>query len=405
MGDTSVTDVDIVVIGAGPAGSAAAMTALSRGARVALIDKARFPRHKLCGGLITGRCADHMRDVFDQGIDEPLFETRDTFQFFMEAEHLADLTDAPPAHLTMRWDFDHALFQRAIKAGAMDYSGRRIATLDLKAAEVTLDTADTLTFRCLIGADGVRSCVAAALYGESFEPAKIGFALEIEETEHPPSPDAPIRVDFAAADWGYGWSFPKRHGTTIGVGGLHLENPDMKARLQNYLTLLGTGAEAKVKGHFLPFGDFRNRPGEGNILLAGDAAGFVDPITGEGIGYAIQSGALAGLAAADAVAEGVPMSAFNRYRPSTRQIRTSLRCAWLLRPLMFAKPLRPFFASAFQTSRTLKADYMALLAGQTEYPQLLRRAALRLPNALLRFCVRKLNLSKQSAGDKRPDPS
>ncbi|MEM7599580.1 MAG: geranylgeranyl reductase family protein [Pseudomonadota bacterium] len=403
MGETSTTHVDIVVIGAGPAGSAAAVTALARGARVALIDKARFPREKLCGGLITGRCANHLRDVFDQEIDDQLFQTRDRFQFFMETEHLADMSDAPPAHLTMRWDFDHALFQRAIDDGALDYSGRRLAKLDLEAAKVTLNDGESVQFRCLIGADGVRSRVAEALFGESFEAAEIGFALEIEDTRHPPVTDAPIRVDFAAAAWGYGWSFPKRHSTTIGVGGLHAQNPDMKARLSDYLAQLGTEADAKVKGHFLPFGGFRNTPGRANILLAGDAAGFVDPITGEGIGYAIQSGALAGQAAADAIAKGHPEGAADLYQPSTRGIRRAIRSARLLRPIMFAGPLRPFFVSAFRSSRTLKSDYMRLLAGQTEYSHLLRRAALRLPSAAVRFAMRKLTRSEHRTQDQRAD--
>ncbi len=379
------------------------MAALDQGASVAIIDKARFPRAKLCGGLITGRCADHLQKVFGLDIHEDLFEPRDTFEFYMDGTRLAEMRDVPRAYLTMRWDLDAMLFGQAIENGALDLSGHRIATLDLDRHQVRLANGRDLRFGCLIGADGVRSRVAEALFGESFDPDKIGFALEIEDNSTHPDHATPIRVDFAAADWGYGWSFPKQRSTTIGVGGLQAENTDMKAHLSQYLELLHTGQNAKVKGHFLPFGGFRNRPGRGPVLLAGDAAGFVDPITGEGIGYAIQSGAMAGRAAAQAVAARAPATAFTRYLPATRPIRTALRCARLLRPLVFAPRMKPFFASTFQASKTLKRDYMRLLAGKTEYPQLVARAFLRVPRAGMRFLWRRTRESLRDAQDQRAD--
>jgi geranylgeranyl reductase family protein len=394
-------DFDLAIIGAGPTGTAAAMAARRAGLSVALVDKAKFPRAKLCGGLITGRCAQHLQDVFGQQINETLFETRRRFAFYMHGEQLADMTDGPEAYLTMRWDFDHQLFDHAIAAGAVDFSGCRIETLDLEAGKISLSNGQEITFACLIGADGVQSIVAKALFGASFDKTKIGFALEIEDVATKVDETTPIRVDFAAANWGYGWSFPKRKSTTIGVGGLQTENPDMKARLSAYLDVLDGDHDIKVKGHFLPFGGFRDKPGRSNVLLAGDAAGFVDPITGEGIGYAIQSGALAGQAVADAVRAGAPESALARYRPATRPIRVALRCAQALRPVIFARRLTPFFASTFRASRHLKHDYMRLLAGETEYPQLLRRTMARLPSAGLRFLWRRATGTRRAGTDRQ----
>ena len=401
MAAHSEVHVDIVIVGAGPSGSSAAMAALQGGASVAVIDKATFPRAKLCGGLVTGRCAGHLKEVFGAELDTELIETRSRFTFFMDGDLLADMKDAPPAHLTMRWDFDHDLYQKAIAAGAQDFTGRRIETMDLSANRITLSDGQVLGFSCVIGADGVRSQVAEALFGKSFDRSKIGFALEIEGQSDPLDADTPIRVDFAAASWGYGWSFPKRLSTTIGVGGLQSENPDMKHRLSEYLDLLDVRSDAKVKGHFLPFGGFRNRPGRDNVLLVGDAAGFVDPITGEGIGYAIQSGAMAGRAAADAVSRSSPNTAFSGYLIATRPIRTAIRCARALRPVIFARWSKPFFASAFKSSKTLKRDYMNLLDGQTEYPQLLTRAAMRVPRALLRYLGRKMSQNGRQEHDQQ----
>jgi len=379
---------DLVILGAGPAGASAAMTARKHGLSVALVDKARFPRPKLCGGLVTGRCATHLKQVFDLDIDPQLFETRRNFEFYMEGRPLGRLDGVPPTHLTMRWDLDQLLVSKALAAGAADYSGQRVEALDLAARRVALHSGDTLDYRCLIGADGVQSIVARALFGAPFDPARVGFALEIEAPASTPTTDTPVRIDFAAADWGYGWYFPKRGSTTIGLGGLHLKNPDMKARLSRYLDQLHTGQDTRIKGHFLPFGGYRSVPGKGCVLLAGDAAGFVDPITGEGIGHAIHSGALAATAAAQAIAAGKPDTALARYRPMTRPIRTALRSARLLRPVIFAPALKPFFASTFRASRTLKRDYMHLLSGEVEYPALLARTILRLPRAAWRWMVR-----------------
>ena len=85
-----------------------------------------------------------------------------------------------------------------------------------------------------------------------------------------------------------------------------------------------------------------------------------------------------------------PDGAFARYHKATRPIRTALHCARLLRPVIFARTMTPFFASTFRASKTLKRDYMRLLAGQTEYPQLVARAFLRVPRAAVRFLWRKM---------------
>ncbi|WP_306151812.1 geranylgeranyl reductase family protein [Roseovarius sp. MMSF_3281] len=376
--------VDLVILGAGPAGSAAAVTARRAGLSVALIDKARFPRDKLCGGLITGRCAGHLARVFGQEITADLFETRHHFEFYMQGRDLGRLTDVPPLHLTTRRAFDARLLGHALAAGAEDYTGQRVTRFDPAQNQVTLDSGATLAFKVLIGADGVQSPVAKALFGRAFDPARVGFALEVEAPARPPDEAMPIRIDFAAAHWGYGWSFPKSGSTTVGLGGLHHENPDMNAHLAAYLDLLGVGHDARVKGHFLPFGEAKSHPGRANILLAGDAAGLVDPITGEGIGHAIHSGELAALAAAHAIATGAPETALRHYRRASRPIRRAVAQARWLRPLIFTARLQPFFARGFANSRRLKHDYMQLLSGKSDYPDLLWRVVTHLPAAILR---------------------
>lgn len=378
---------DLVIVGAGPAGAAAAVTGRRMGLSVALVDKARFPRAKLCGGLVTGRCARHLQDVFGLDMEPQFFETRRNFEFHFRNIPLGTLENVPPLYLTTRWEFDDLLLQAALRLGAADYTGNRVKALDTRDNTLTLGSGKSLGYGVLVGADGVQSLVARHLYGRPFDPKRIGFALEVEAPPIGPDETTPIRIDFAAANWGYGWHFPKRQSTTIGVGGLQAENPAMKVHMARYLDTLGTGRKARVRGHFLPFGSPRRFPGRRNVLLAGDAAGLVDPITGEGIGYAILSGNFAARAAAEALGAGGRYEALRRYARATAPIRRAIGHARMLRPLMFSRPLQPLFSRAFAESRTLKRDFMHLLSGEKEYPEILRGVAIRLPSGIRRHIL------------------
>lgn len=372
---------DILIVGAGPAGSAAAVTARREGLTVALIDKARFPRDKLCGGLFTGRSAALYRQIFGLEVDPALFEPRQDISFHAHGAQLGPVQRAPTLYLTMRRDMDAHLLDLARAAGAADFTGRRVSRIDITAPGVTLADGTHLTSRIMIGADGVNSIVARALFGRSFDPARIGFALELEA---PPTPGAPIlQIDFTAMRWGYGWRFPKTRSTTVGVGGLSRENPHMQAGLAAYQRP-ADGASPTVKGHHLPFGDYRRVPGAGRVLLAGDAAGLVDPVTGEGIAYAMQSGAAAADAAVWALQHQRPGIALAAYRRAVAPIHRSLRMAIWLRPLIMSARTQTMFHSAFARSSVLKAAYLRLLAGELEHSDLFWLVLRRLPGAVLR---------------------
>ena len=370
---------DVIVIGAGPAGSAAARTAAAAGLRVALVDKAVFPRDKLCGGGFTGRAAQYYSEIFETELP-PDFISKSSVALFAFGEPLGRIEDIPPVYLTMRTALDAHLLDLALAAGAEDFTGRRIAELAPEAGRVTLSDGTELAAPVVIGADGVNSATARALFGRAFDPAQVGFALE---TEAPAiAPDAPLRIDLGAAEWGYGWSFPKTDSHTVGVGGVHGRNPDMKARMRAYLKVLGLPEDTPVKGQFLPFGKARRRPGRANVLLAGDAAWLVDPVTGEGIGYAMKSGQMAALAARDALARHEPEMALALYRHRLRPLLAAMRHANRLRVLLYRGPLQRGFVRAAKCSGRLRHDYMALLGGEIEYPQLMRRVMLRLPDYL-----------------------
>lgn len=372
---------DLIVIGAGPSGSAAACWAARSGLKVALIDKHPFPRDKLCGGAFTERAMGLYRQIFAQNDLGAPYVARDAVEFYAFGSPLGQLHSPAPLRLTMRRSLDAHLFELAINAGAQDFTGSRITGLSTDPVRVNLGHS-VLTAPVLIGADGVNSFVARHLFGKAFEPDQIGFALEVEAVGL--SPDLPLRIDFGAANWGYGWQFPKADSTTIGIGGIHARNPDMRRDMLHYLKTLGIADAPKVKGQYLPFGFARTKPGKAHVLLAGDAAGLVDPITGEGIAFALQSGKMAADAAQTALHEGRPEAALSIYRAQLRPLHLAMWQARQLRHLLFNPTLRRPFLNGFQRSSTMKNAYMQLLSGKTEYSEISRKILTKMPRLLMR---------------------
>ena len=382
LSDTVPDSFDVIVMGAGPAGAAAAFTARAQGLSVALIDKAAFPRQKLCGGGFTGRSDSYFTEIYGEPVPARLIETHSAVDLYCDGQPLGLLSDIPPVHLAMRWDLDAEMTRRALAAGAADFTGQRVADLDPATPAVTLHDGRRLTARVLIGADGVNSQVARALFGQAYDRDKIGFGLEVEAEPAADNATQPLRIDFGAAEWGYGWHFPKKASSTIGIGGVLSRNADMKASMAAYLALLGRDPALPCKGHHLPFGEVRRTPGRGAVLLAGDAAGLVDPITGEGIAYAMKSGQQAALAAAEALAAGAPARALPLYRARIAPVHRAMRQARMIRVLLFSATFRPAFVAAFRKSGTLRHLYMRLLGGEVEYGDVARATLRRLPGFL-----------------------
>lgn len=380
-------EFDVIVIGGGPAGGAAAHVAAQAGLRVALVDRHRFPREKLCGGGFTGRSYLYYQQIFGTPIPDDIILTKHAVEFHAHGEELARIDGIPPIHMTMRRDLDASCVAHALASGATDLTGTGCDAVDTAGHCVTLKDGRQLRYKVLIGADGANSTVARALFGRAFDHDRIGFGLEIEGPV--PAPDAPVRIDFGAAEWGYGWNFPKQGSATIGIGGVHARNPDMKAAMRDYMAIFGLGAGEKVKGAFLPFGDVRRWPGRGEVLLAGDAAGLVDPITGEGIAYALKSGALAAEAAVAAIRANHPPRALTLYKQGLRPIHAAMFHARWIRQIIFGRRFRPAFLRAFRGSGTIRHQYMRLMAGEIEYPALAWATLRKVPRFMLRSMTGK----------------
>jgi len=277
---------DVVVVGAGPAGCAAALDLCLKGRSVLLMDKKNFPRHKACGGALTIKTVKALpfsigpvarQKCYDLVLGKGIRHTQT-----IHSRH-------PVAVMTERSEFDSYFLDQAIRAGARFAVADAIRGIREEQDSVVIDTgAERITARYAIGADGANSLVRK-LTGDA-DWVKKGFALEGSvdcSGRHLP----PMEFDFGAVDDGYGWIFPK--GDHIGVG-LYTSSPALKLKKESLVdyahTALKTNAVSNISGGFGCFGGEMYRPHSKKIFLVGDAAGFCDPFLGEGLYNAIKSG-------------------------------------------------------------------------------------------------------------------
>jgi geranylgeranyl reductase family protein len=288
---------DVIVVGAGPAGSSAARVAAEAGARVLLLDRARFPRYKTCGGGITGfslrAMPDAARAAFEAEITDFGLSRRGRDRVMLHA-------DEPFLGMVQREDFDQLLVDAAVVAGAVFRDGASVRGLAEDDAGVAVRLEDEeLRARVVVGADGSNGRTSGYV-GVEFAGTDLG--LEVEVAASIDEWKGTALFDWGAERGSYAWLFPKRDTLTIGViqrTGL----PDAtRAYLDLWLRQLGLAGATRVResGHLTRWRSRRSPLRRGSVLVAGEAAGLLEPWTREGISFALRSGVLAGAAAARA---------------------------------------------------------------------------------------------------------
>jgi len=367
MTSTGARRFDVVVVGAGPAGSSAACVLASAGLDVALLDKSQFPRDKLCGGLLSQRSLCNIEHVFGARV-LPVECTATAAAVFVKDALAVRVSEMTPVHFTSRRSFDACLAGVAASRGATLMERRTVASIDFAAGHVVLNDGSTLSTSFIVGADGAASRVRK-LAGVAMD--RRGFAVGLEAEVQRADVRRDIRepeVYFGIAEWGYGWVFPKRDTVTVGIGGLAKENVDLQASFRELATTaLGAMPAQPICGGPIPFGNFVACPGRGSTLLVGDAAGLVEPLTGEGIAFAVLSGSYA----AHAIIEAARLAALSRalalYMRGYRSIARSFEDVRLLRRLVFSRYTKPLFHRALRGNTRLISKHMDVLAGDAEY--------------------------------------
>lgn len=315
---------DLVIVGAGPAGSAAALGALTSAPdlRVLLLDRADFPRDKVCGDGVATHGIAELATIGVHGIEDGWPPVR-------RLELALGDTSVSSGRQGLGWVIPRAvldarLVDRAVQAGAVS---RRHRVVDVVRPDDggPLRIDDVATASVVIGADGPYSVTrsaaglpptgrrALALRGYVPTPRRWEGAQVIRFGERRrPS---------------YAWAFDRGDGLcNVGYGEVLGAEPEPPTRailmdeLENLLPGATDGGGDTWKAHQLPLSGWRWDQPDGDVLLAGDASGLVNPVTGEGIFYAVATGIRAGRAAAVAIGAGSPASAGAHYRRDVRHL-------------------------------------------------------------------------------------
>jgi geranylgeranyl reductase family protein len=290
-----VSAFDVAVVGAGPAGSTAAYRLSSAGARVLLVDRAAFPRDKPCGGGVTGRAAQLLPFSIDPVVEDVVERLDCRLQYGPRFERRSS---KPLALMTQRRRLDHFLMQKAAEAGADVRDGVTVA--DVHPGGLTVD-GEEIGARIVIAADGCNGRAARALRlgGEIVH----GVALEAN-VPHDPRFAGTMVVELAVVRGGYGWIFPKADHLNVGVGGNESEAPRLREHLRRLCEEHGIdpAAAQDTRGYRLPMRRPSSRLARGTAAVIGDAAGLVDPFSGDGMYEAFLSAELVATAALDVLA-------------------------------------------------------------------------------------------------------
>lgn len=369
-----MTPNDVIVVGAGPAGASAAYWLGEAGKRVLVLEKEALPRYKPCGGGVPQAVLGCFPFSFSGVIETWVRFVR--FRFRDEQEVTTQLPAGAVA-MVMRDQFDLHLLDHA-QVQVRDRS--EVMALQQDGAGVTVTTAQGEVFqaRHLIGADGANSRVAR-LVGLQPE-IRMGFAIEAEA----PVSDGLMEeyantalFVFGVAPRGYLWVFPKADHLSVGIGALQERVPAISRILEQEMGRLGIEiGEVRQRGQRLPLHRGPSRVHQGRVLLTGDAAGLVDPLIGEGIRHAVNSGRLA--------AESILVDDPGGYsRRVDREIGCDLRWGRLWAQLFYRFPWISFQLGVRNPS--VVGEFLSLIAGRTSYRRMVSRA---LPNLLLGLAQR-----------------
>ncbi|MEP7054450.1 MAG: geranylgeranyl reductase family protein [Actinomycetota bacterium] len=394
-------DFDVAVVGTGPAGATAARVAAAAGARTVLLERAQVPRYKCCGGGLIGLSrAALVADV------APLIREsahRITFSTNLAQRYTKTSHSGPVFQLVMRSDFDASLVDLAVAAGAELRCGTVVRSLSEDAGVVTLVTSsDPVTARVVVGADGASGRTGSYV---GVQASQVDVGLEGEF----PVPTARrnywagrVHIDWGPVPGSYAWVFPKGDLLTVGVIGPRASGDAMRRYYDDFVAYAGlAGVEPSTfSGHLTRCRDAGSALRRGRVIVAGDAAGLLEPWTREGISFALRSGSLAGTAAAAAsrcASERDAEARLSSY--ADRVIET-------LGPEMDAGRV---FLQAFSANRQAFHGFVAsvpggwrlftrLVGGQTSLPEQLERRGVRMALAAVLAVSGKSRSRGRAAG-------
>jgi geranylgeranyl reductase family protein len=377
---------DVIVVGGGPAGAVAARDCARAGLETIILEKEYYPRPKTCAGGITTAAMD----LLDTTIPPEIIEARcSSFRGFYGDRVVEIDLEQDFMSLVSREIFDLWLTSLAQSAGAELKQGERVTDVNIGENAVTIKTTkDVYTGHMVIGADGVNSTVAK-IVRKPFTKEELAFCVcsDVVRGEGEGGWREAIEIHYGRLPVGYSWVFPKRGRLSVGMGSWLANTSGIKEAFSNFLKYKGILGEQRVKGHLIPLGGISRPTVNDRVLLAGDAAGYVDPFTGEGIRYAIASGRLAAATAASLISRGLKPTRLNLgvyERNCYQQFGSDLKASLFI-ARMFQYFPKALFGMYFSCREPFEQS-LQILMGQTGYRQLYRWLLWHSPS-LLRRCI------------------
>ncbi len=306
---------DCIVIGAGPAGASAARRAAQLGLKTLLLEKESFPRPKPCGGALSIRTLSLLDFPLPESVVESvIYGIRAHFKGRVVEAQCPD-----PLALTVRREtFDQVLAEKARSAGAHCFFGEKVHRY-LEHEDFVLVESGTRVHqgRYLIAANGAKGFLRT---GKKRKQPRNRYwvtmtgRLPVRNGTDIPEDDGILQFHFDACPGGYGWVFPLKNEASVGIGGWASWTPKPAGYFQEFMKRLAPQAVPAARGSVIPCPGIGKDLGSPRILKAGDAGGFAEAFSGEGISYAVQSGQLAALTVAEKIRGLAPQPLFERYR-------------------------------------------------------------------------------------------
>jgi geranylgeranyl reductase family protein len=323
-----VTRYDVIVVGAGPAGSTAAYHLAVAGAKVLLLDRASFPRDKPCGGGVTERAARLLPFSIDPVVEDVAIQVDLRLRYGRTIERGDGL---PLVYMTQRRRLDHYLAERAAAAGVDFRDGARVTAVETGTSAARVAAAgERYEAESLVGADGANGIAAKALGLGGNQ--SVGVALEGNLSyEHFDAAGyrGKLVLEFGVVPGGYAWVFPKAEHANFGVGGWGSEGTRLREHLERLCSAHGVSMDEleEIRGHRLPLRSPRSTLARGRALLVGDAAGLIDPVSGDGMFEGFLSSRYASEAVLDLL--GGRAQGLEHYGPRLAQrLATHLWASW-----------------------------------------------------------------------------
>ncbi|WP_406661062.1 geranylgeranyl reductase family protein [Methanolobus sp. ZRKC3] len=285
---------DLIIVGGGPSGSSAGRIAGKNGLNTLLIEKEAFPRYKPCGGALS----EHARSYLDFDIPDSIIEKEvHGGKICFSDSSIERFKDYRLSIMVTRSIFDDYLLEKAKETGIEVHNGEKVISIMDRDDHVEIKT-DSSTYRSrfVIISTGSQGTLKNTIR-EKDKKNEYGVCIVTEVQEDNKIIDEKIKnsveLHFGVSGMGYGWIFPHDNYYSVGIGSVDNRLADPKLAMRNFLVNHNFNGKYKLNGHIIPCGGYKRDLVKGRVMLSGDAAGFVDAFTGEGMAYAIRSGQLA----------------------------------------------------------------------------------------------------------------